>query len=298
MPNDTLEEFKRAIRRARKAHIPPPERVVDEAFHELSYGPDKLAPDYVRENFNTLLRDVFVKTLEVLERYEEPAYAEAAFQKLVSLRRQDIRSALSDSSALRTVTGLESAISSLLKGWYPYLRAMFISVSNSRKARGGLDLEWQFEKLLRLMAVPYQKQKGREGRRQRVDFVLPDFETYNRERNRALIISVKRTLRERYQQVADEQHRMRAPNVYIVTAEDRVSTDKVREIKDLNVYLVVWDEVKQRDYPFEPTVIGYTYLARDVIAEFDQRYWRQGQVEGYLPADGAAPTPTTTPGPP
>jgi len=277
MQNGAVEEFKRAIRRARKSHIPAPERVVAEAFQELNYTERALSPAYVRQNFDALLRNVFIKTLDVLERYEEPAYADAAFKELLRLRSRDVESTFQDFDRARTFANFEAAIGALLKGWYPDLRTMFISVSNSRMARGGLDFEWQFEKLLQLMHVPYQKQKGREGRRQRVDFVLPDLETYNRERNKALIISVKRTLRERYQQVADEQHRMRAPNVYIVTAEDKVAPDKVQEIKDLNVYLVLWDEVKKRDYPSEPAVIGYSYLANDVIAEFDERYWRQGQ---------------------
>ncbi len=263
------QDFARDLQRIRRQHVPTSKRIVDEAFAELDVGRHRLSVDEVRERFDDLLRAVYRKTLEVLERYEEPAYGDEAIAEVIRMHAEDLRRAHDQMTGDGgDVTALEMAIRALFKAWYPELRTLFQSVSQSRKSRGGKDWELQIGRLLRLMDVPYEPPDATY----RVDFMIPSYEHYQRNRNQCIVVSAKCTLRERWQEVVDELHKMNCPNVYLATAEERVSEDKKRDIWRRNIYLVVWDEVKRRDFAEDDSVVSFRQLANDIIPHF-ARYW-------------------------
>lgn len=259
--------LRQALRNARRQAMPSSESIVKQTFQELGYTDENLTPDQVRRDFNHLLREVFEKTLVVLERYEGPVYAESAIAALIELRNDDVKYArqMMQGSG-NTEAAFQASVLWLLKNWYPLLRDLFLSVSQSRKTRGGKDFELQLEMLFRLMGVPFE----RHHERYRADFMLPSYQTYERNRAKALIVivSVKRTLRERWQEVADELYNLRSPNVYLLTADESISTEKQQALAQRNIYLVVWDEVKQASFPDEPNVISFTSFANEVLPRF------------------------------
>ncbi len=59
------------LRVQRQRLMPPSLQIVEEALVEVGRAHNLADQDYVRANFNLLLRELFVKTLEVQERYEE-----------------------------------------------------------------------------------------------------------------------------------------------------------------------------------------------------------------------------------
>jgi hypothetical protein len=208
--NDLLNQ----LREERRRLMPSSEEVVREALRRI--GQDLSDPDFVRANFNALLRELFRRTLEVLEEYEE-------WVDLQLIER-----------------ALGGDLSRITPEQYRLLRGYFLSVSQSRKQRGGKDFELQVQLLLSHAQIPFKAQT----RRERVDLVLPDEQLWQMDRARAVLISLKRTLRERWRQVADELYALRCPNTYLLTAEEHLAAATVREIFQRNIYLVVWDEVK------------------------------------------------------
>jgi EcoRII C terminal len=269
LPQGPPGSFANELRRIRREGIPSSEKIVAEAFEKLGYTGSALSPDEVRRRFDELLGGVWRKTLEVLEVYEERAYGEKAIGEVIRLHAEDLRQAR---EAMRADTddavALERAIQGLFRVWYPELRALFLSISQSRKSRGGKDFELQLRRLLELMEVPYQP----PDRTHRVDFMIPSYEHYARNRNQCIVVSAKRTLRERWQEVVDELHKMNCPNVYLATADERISAEKKDDIWRRNIYLVVWDEVKRRDFPTDDAVVSYSHLAGEVIPHF-ARFW-------------------------
>lgn len=262
---ESRDLLRQAIRNARRQAMPSSESIVKQTFQELGYTGENLTSDQVRRDFNRLLREVFEKTLVVLERYEEPVYAESAIAALIGLRNDDVRYArqmMRESG--NTEAAFQASVLWLLKNWYPLLRDLFLSVSQSRKTRGGKDFELQLEMLFRLMGIPFE----RHHERYRADFMMPSYRTYERDRAKALIVSVKRTLRERWQEVADELYNLRSPNVYLLTADESISPEKQQALARRNIYLVVWDEVKERSFPDEPNVISFTSFANEVLPRF------------------------------
>ncbi len=171
------------LRVQRQRLMPPSLQIVEEALVEVGRAHNLADQDYVRANFNLLLRELFVKTLEVQERYEEQVDIQLLQQVLGGCRAR------------------------LTPQQYRLLRDYFLSVSQSRKQRGGKDFELQVQRLLVLAGIPFVAQT----RRERVDLVLPDQQLWKVDRARAVLISLKRTLRERWRQVADELHNLRCP---------------------------------------------------------------------------------------
>lgn len=190
--------------------MPTSQQIIQETLRRLRH--DLSDPAFVRRHFNSLLRQVFDKTLDVLEEYEEKV----------------------------DLGVLQEAGFKLNKAQYKLLRDYFLSVSQSRKQRGGKDFELQVQALLEKAGIPFESQP----RRERVDLILPNRSLWERDRARAVLLSLKRTLRERWRQVVDELYNLKCPNTYLLTAETSLPQNSVQEIFSRNIYLVVWDEVK------------------------------------------------------
>jgi len=86
MTVDPTAAFQEALRQVRMEMIPSSREIVSQTLHELGYT-DQLASEHIRHNFNEYLRRVFEHALEVLGRYEKPAYAVGAIDELADLQR-------------------------------------------------------------------------------------------------------------------------------------------------------------------------------------------------------------------
>ncbi len=258
------------MRRIREGRLPSSEAVVEMSFQELGYQPGNPHAEEVRKYFNCRLRQVFEHTLVVLERFENDAYAHGIPDEIIAQRQDAFTAAEEAAKCAPTLReGLQAAFRVLFADLYPLLREMFLSISQSRKARGGKDFELEFGKLLEHAGIPYQK----VSRQTRTDFMVPSDRVFASNRNVALVISAKRTLRERWREVAEELFNLRSPNVYLVTADEDISQGHVQEIcGQYNIHLVVWDELKSARYPGHPLVIGYSQLLNEVIPMFEQRW--------------------------
>lgn len=226
----------------------------------------RLTPQHVQENFNEMLKRVWEETLYVLEDYEERVYPSNVIDALLAVKTDVVQ----ESKKVAQSRGYGEAIKFIFCSLYPHLREIFLSISQSRKTRGGKDFELQFGKLLQLMDVPYQRIK----RSYRVDFMIPSDAVFERNPTAAVIASAKRTLRERWREVVEELHAMRSPNIFLVTADPDVGAGHVKAIcGDYRIHLVVWDEVKQK-YSEQPLVLGYTEWANGRIPIL-RKFWER-----------------------
>lgn len=136
-------------------------------------------------------------------------------------------------------------------------------------SRGGKDFELQIEGLLTLANIPFHKQEIEN----HTDLILPDLETHERNRNISMIISIKRTLRERWAEVAEELFSTRSPNVFLFTADENISSGHVAGCREYNMHLVVWDTQKSQKFPEEPLVLGFTEWASQRLPIL-QQHWQ------------------------
>lgn len=262
---DIKKEVSALMSLVRKKRLPSSEEIVEETFQKLRITADKTTPEQVQQNFNQILYQVWTETLLVLEYYEGRVYPSNVIDSLMVLKNNVIVEA----ERISQKDGFRPAVRFLFTSLYPHLREVFLSISQSRKQRGGKDFELQFGKLLQLMDVPYQRIK----RKTRVDFMIPSDEAFNKNRQSAVLVSAKRTLRERWREVVEELYAMRSPNIFLATADKDVAIGHVKAIcTDNLIHLIVWDDVKKK-FPNEDLVLGYTEWANERIPLL-KKFWK------------------------
>jgi len=253
------------LRRLRAESMPSSAEVVREACARLGYSAANVALDDARQSFDARLRKLFEETLVVLEDYEQKIDAGLILPELVSGHRPDIEAEYRQlQRADNGPDAFQEAVTRLLRGWHTILRGLFLSVSQSRKQRGGKDFEYQIRTLLELAGIPYEAQS----RRERADFLLPSSAMLQTEHHKAVLLSVKRTLRERWQQIVRELQDINCPSTYLATAEDTVASSVVEAIAGRNIQVVVWEEVKRVQFPSTPMVVGYNQFIERVTGFF------------------------------
>jgi hypothetical protein len=254
---DRLEQFRQ--------RMPTSLAVVQEACRRLDCLSGRRSCEEARNQFNSLLRALFDETLVVLEEFEADIDGRQVLQDFVVLHRSDV---LDEREQMRRegddVDSLERAVVRLLCKWHRGLHGVFLSVSQSRKQRAGKDFEYQIQVLLELAEIPHQVQSKRE----RADFILPSSELLETDRPRAVLLSAKRTLRERWQEVVDELQRVNCPNTYLATADEEFTSSVANEIKKRNIYLVTWDDVKKERFANDPGVVSYSKFMQDICTHF------------------------------
>lgn len=213
-----------------------------------------LQPTDVLSRFDELLRKLAEETLLTLERHEKRVYSGGIPNEFIT----EYTDTFNEAEQISLEYGFSEGVMHLFQNWYPMLQCAFLSIEQSRKARVGKFFQLQIEQLLTLAQIPYHRQK----KRYCTDLILPNLETHQLNRTISAIISVKRTLRERWAEVAEELFNLRTPNVFLFTADEKVTPAHVKTIcGQYNIHLVVWDAVKTGRFQHSPMVMGYTEWA-------------------------------------
>lgn len=242
-----------------RAKLPSCEEVVAQSFERLGIREEHFSPQMVLAEFGSLLSRVSVESLVVLEEHEERCYSEGIPVEITGEHEAEVGAA----SDLAREQGFRAGFVWLFSRLYPVIYRCFLSVSQSRKMRGGTDLELQIERLFGMARLPFEKHVEKE----RTDFILPNYQTHESNRNLAMVVSVKRTLRERWRQVAEELFSMRSPNVFLFTGDRKISKGHVESICGrYNIYLVVWDDLKREKFQEESLVLGFTEWATERLS--------------------------------
>jgi len=114
-------------------------------------------------------------------------------------------------------------------------------LGNMRKARGGKT----FEKVIviNFIGVKCEMPKGKiKEKLKRIDIVIPSEELAIKKPDRAIFITCKRTLRERWKQEVPSA----GPNQRIYLIDEELSENKVEEIMERGLIFFVRDEIKKR----------------------------------------------------
>lgn len=144
-----------------------------------------------------------------------------------------------------------------------FYKLLMESFAQSRKTRAGGSAQYHIEFILDELGYKglYERQRILNGT---VDFLFPSFEMWQKDRRRCTVLSIKRTLRERYKQVFEELSATRGLVLYLLStqteseAQKDITQEKVQRLNEQNVYLIVRDVIKQGRFPQETNVLGFT----------------------------------------
>jgi len=219
----------------------------------------KLKIDNVEQNFNLFLEQLLEIEFELYKEFEKKCTIKIfneAFQKNILKIPKD---------------SFHKSFLDFFNEHYNDFWNVFLSISQSRKTRAGGSFERHLKFLFSHLNYPYNTQTQLNGR---VDYLFPSEKVFKKSRTACLIISVKRTLRERWRQVVGELASINAGKIYIVTQEKNISIPKIQEMDKHNINLVVFDEEKEKNFADKYNVIGFTELI-SVHLPTQKKYWEK-----------------------
>jgi len=136
-------------------------------------------------------------------------------------------------------------------------------LGNMRKARGGKTFEKVVEKLLKFIDIKCEIPKGEIKKKlRRIDIVIPSGKVAIETPDKAIFITCKRTLRERWKQEVPSV----GPNqrVYLLTIDNELSETKAKEIKNLGLIVYIKDNLKEEKFKDLPWVRKLSDLPKDI----------------------------------
>lgn len=146
----------------------------------------------------------------------------------------------------------------------PYIYQLSLSTTQSRRSRAGKTFEQIIEAFLEIFGIPFDNQEsvGSSFYRQnslgkKVDGIVPGGNEYIRNRAKCAIVTMKTTLRERWQEVAEELSRTNVPHIYLLTVDRAVTNNVVDTISTYNITLVVYGSEKANKFSTKENVISF-----------------------------------------
>jgi hypothetical protein len=133
---------------------------------------------------------------------------------------------------------------------FPYIYRLSLSNTQSRRSRAGKTFEAIIYKIYECLEYPYDSQSkvGRKiftdvGLGKKVDSILPSIESFEKRRNKTIIGTMKTSLRERWQEVAEEIERTKIPEIHLLTVDENITVSKAKEMAKHNIIVVAYDWV-------------------------------------------------------
>jgi hypothetical protein len=238
--------------------IPSSVRILNEAIEFLRLK-DK-SHEEIANNFGKYVIELASTAHQIYMQYEKQA-----FEKLAEIWITSRRNWVLDILKEDQVEGIKR----ILLEFIPLAINMEFRLSNKRKARGGTTFERIVERLLKLAKVRCEKPKRRDRKEHKelksIDMVSPDVKTALEKRDKAIFISAKRTLRERWKQVTYELEHLKGARLYLVTINGDISEDTANAMGDAGIIVYVPDEVKEReDLKDKPWIRKISELVKDI----------------------------------
>ncbi len=233
--------------------IPSGAELAQEAQRLLMQKYGSLRLDCKLSNVDQILCELLDSEYQLYQKYEQKALSQMVYQALTPECQQNypavyqvVRSAM---NALNQLATDAYRVSEVVRRIQPVYSLVEQSFAQSRRTRAGGSAQYQVEFILNQLGYNglYEKQCVLNGT---VDFLFPNMNLWQTDRRRCTILSVKRSLRERYKQVYQELGITRGLTIYLMVTEPfeeakkDISESKIDELNRQNIYLVVRASVK------------------------------------------------------
>jgi hypothetical protein len=146
----------------------------------------------------------------------------------------------------KTPPDLRTIVTELVTGFDEIYKEVMVSAGQRSKSRAGYSFEQHVQRMLTDGGIPFQEQRFVGN--QRPDFILPSLKAYSdptRQRDDALILSLKTLLRERWKQVLSEN---KSSDLFLGTVDDGIAGSSIEEMRGHGIYLVVPEKLKDSKY--------------------------------------------------
>lgn len=284
---EELKKFLGVISEYRKKYIRKPSIVVDEVFSETSYDNDSIKNKNVSVVISRVREAAWKKFLN-----EEFKFNEIIIRDLHkhlntprSVMELLIKQRITDKNGEELKEAIRQICGEYAGQIYPYAYVLSLSNTNSRRSRAGSTFEAIIYKIYSILNYPFDSQ-GKVGRKvfeevglgKKVDSVLPSIEAFKQRRNKTIIGTMKTSLRERWQEVAEEIERTKIPEIHLLTVDSHIAKNKAREMSAHNIVIVGPKELAENeDLKEMKNIISFEEYFFEEIPKF-LSYWHEKKI--------------------
>lgn len=165
---------------------------------------------------------------------------------------------------------------------FPYIYKISLSTTNSRRSRAGKTFESIMYHIYDKLNYEFDSQTkvGRKtftelGLGKKVDSILPNIQCYKKRRNKTIIGTMKTSLRERWQEVAEEIERTKIPEIHLLTVDENIVISKAKEMANHNIIVVTyyWVANSEKLSSMKNIISFEEYLFEEVPTILD--FWKK-----------------------
>lgn len=282
IPKQELTEFKDLIKKERKK-IPTSKSLVEKIINK---NPNLLKPIIDKVEISNVIEELRQKTYDLYLEQEDdfnkkimkllPQLCNTPNEILEKLINKNTLSLRDDDLKVRIkeICGDYSGEIS------PFIYILNLSTTQSRRSRSGQTFESVIYSIYEKLGFSYDSQKKvganvfkKNNLGKKVDSILPSLECFEQRRDKVIIGTMKTSLRERWQEVAEEISRTKVPSIYLLTTDTDISSNKASEMKEHNITVVVYDKVKKDLNNFRNLISFEEYFFEEIPNTF--KYWKK-----------------------
>lgn len=256
IPKSEEKELEKLIKAYRKEHIRSSSEIVEKVFLENKKFLPRIRKGEVSKSIAELREIVWAEYLK--DEVQFNIYLMQDLYKLLKTPKQILDALLNTNLTGLKENELKIEVVNICGEYagrvYPYIYKIALSNTNSRRSRAGKTFESIIYKVYDCLNYPYDSQGkvGREtfsnlGLGKKVDSILPSIEAYGKRRNKTIVGTMKTSLRERWQEVAEEIERTKIPEIHLLTADENISVSKAQEMSNHNIVIIVYDWIANSD---------------------------------------------------
>lgn len=275
IPQNEQKELDKLIKKYRKEHIRNSQEIVDKVFKENKSFIKQVQKGNVSKSIADLREIVWKEYLEdevhfnVLLMQDLHKILDTPKEILDAILKKDF-SNLKDKDLKEEIIKICGEYAGRV---YPYIYKISLSNTNSRRSRAGKTFEAIIYKIYECLDYSFDSQ-GKVGRKtftelglgKKVDSILPSISAYEKRRNKTIIGTMKTSLRERWQEVAEEIERTKIPEIHLLTADEEISKSKAQEMNNHNIIVVAYDWIANSDTlkPMKNIISFEEYLFEEI----------------------------------
>ena len=253
LPKLEQEKFDALIKKYRDKYIRPSSEIVDLVLSEDKEFLELIKSKQMSLYILKLREKVWQEYLN--DEIDFNAVLMKDLHKLLDTPKEILEILLSDSKIIdkkgeELISTIKEVCGEYAGRVFPYIYRLSLSNTQSRRSRAGKTFEVIIYKVYEILGYDYdcQSKVGRKifdsvGLGKKVDSILPSIEAFKERRNKAIIGTMKTSLRERWQEVAEEIERTKIPVIHLLTVDESISKSKAMEMANHNIIIVTFDWV-------------------------------------------------------
>jgi hypothetical protein len=219
-----------------KSEIPSVDYILDRTWDQL-----KLKKSFVKNKFGEVLVIFDTKATEIFKDYERKSLEKLA-KSWLDIQKEGVRKKFKKILAQKGWNKFIEKASQVFVEFGILVQNLEKDLGNMRKARGGKTFEKVVLKLLEFIDIKAEVPKGKSREElRRIDIVIPSIEIATKTPDRAIFLTCKRTLRERWKQEVP-QARLNQ-RIYLLTIDESLSESKANEINQKGLIAFVKDGI-------------------------------------------------------